>query len=69
MATEMQTFERFRRNSARMPKPSQIAFLDELRAIAQLGLNYPTDQFNRDRYARLLELACAGYAELARADA
>jgi 8-oxo-dGTP pyrophosphatase MutT (NUDIX family) len=37
--------------------------LDEIRAIAQTGLAYATDPYDRERCARLLDLAARGYAE------
>lgn len=40
-----------------------MTLLDELRAIAQTGLHYATDPYDRERCTRLLELATAGYAE------
>jgi ADP-ribose pyrophosphatase YjhB (NUDIX family) len=41
-----------------------LALLDEIRAIGQLGLNYSTDPYDRDRYERLLRLAAREYAEI-----
>jgi 8-oxo-dGTP pyrophosphatase MutT (NUDIX family) len=38
--------------------------LDQLRAIAQLGINYSKDPYDLERYHRLMELACSEYAEL-----
>lgn len=43
---------------------SIIELLDELRAIAQLGLNYSKDVYDRERYERLLGLASAQYEAL-----
>lgn len=43
---------------------SKPAMLEEVRAIAQLGLLYATDPFDRRRYQRLLALACEEYADL-----
>jgi len=40
------------------------ALLDELRAIAQLGLNYSQDIYDRERYDRLLTLASKQYEQL-----
>lgn len=40
----------------------KLAFLEELRAIAQLGLNYTGDPHDQQRYQRLMELALQGYA-------
>lgn len=42
--------------------PPKLAFLEELRAIAQLGLNYSHDPHDQRRYQRLMELALQGYA-------
>lgn len=39
------------------------ALLDELRTIAQNGLYYADDPFDRERYERLLDLACRFYGE------
>jgi 8-oxo-dGTP pyrophosphatase MutT (NUDIX family) len=38
--------------------------LEEIRAIAQLGLNYSTDVYDRERYERLLSIASSEYASL-----
>lgn len=38
--------------------------LDEIRAIAQLGLNYSKDNYDRERYERLLNLASQQYEQL-----
>lgn len=40
-----------------------VALLDEVRAIAQNGLTYADNPFDRARYERLLELAIDGYAD------
>jgi ADP-ribose pyrophosphatase YjhB (NUDIX family) len=40
-----------------------LTVLDEVRAIAQTGLHYSTDPYDRERCTRLLELATRGYAE------
>ena len=45
------------------------SFLEELRAIALLGLNYTKDPYDRERYERLLELAAVEYGSLARLSA
>ncbi len=37
--------------------------LDEARAIAQTGLAYATDPYDRERYTRLLDLVTRGYAD------
>ena len=39
-----------------------LPFLDEVRAIAETGLHYADNPFDRERYDRLLELAVDGYA-------
>lgn len=38
--------------------------LDELRSIAQLGLNYSKDPYDRERYERLMEIASQQYESL-----
>jgi 8-oxo-dGTP pyrophosphatase MutT (NUDIX family) len=38
--------------------------LEEIRAIAQLGLNYSTDVYDQERYARLLSIASIEYASM-----
>ena len=45
-----------------------IALLDEVRAIAQTGLHYATDPFDRERYEKLLEIATQEYADRAGLD-
>ncbi len=40
------------------------ALLDELRSIAQLGLNYAQDLYDRERYERLMRLAMTEYASI-----
>jgi ADP-ribose pyrophosphatase YjhB (NUDIX family) len=40
-----------------------LTVLDELRAIAQTGLHYATDPYDRERYTRLMDLTERGYAE------
>ena len=40
------------------------ALLDELRSIAQLGLNYSKDPYDRERYERLMRLAVTDYASV-----
>jgi ADP-ribose pyrophosphatase YjhB (NUDIX family) len=37
--------------------------LDEVRAIAQTGLHYSTDPYDRERCTRLLDLVTRGYAD------
>ena len=41
-----------------------LSLLDELRSIAQLGLNYSKDNYDRERYERLVELASHEYEAL-----
>ena len=41
-----------------------LKILEEIRAIAQLGLNYSSDVYDRERYERLLTIACSEYASL-----
>jgi ADP-ribose pyrophosphatase YjhB (NUDIX family) len=38
--------------------------LEEIQTIARNGLAYSQNQFDRERYERLLELSCGQYAEL-----
>lgn len=40
-----------------------LDLLDQIRSIAQLGINYSKDPFDLERYHRLMALACAEYAE------
>ena len=40
-----------------------LDLLEEITAIAQLGLNYSKDPYDRGRYSRLLELAAGEYAD------
>ncbi|MBK9050126.1 MAG: NUDIX hydrolase N-terminal domain-containing protein [Chloroflexi bacterium] len=42
--------------------PDKLTFLEQLRAIAQLGLNYSHDPHDRQRFKKLLDLALQGYA-------
>jgi len=44
---------------------NKLEFLEELRSIAQLGLAYARDDYDRGRYERLLEMAAVEYAGLA----
>ncbi len=44
--------------------PNKLDFLDEIRAIAQMGIYYTKDQYNLDRYFRLMELVSAQYSDL-----
>jgi ADP-ribose pyrophosphatase YjhB (NUDIX family) len=48
-----------------VPGSDVLALLDEVRAIAQTGLHYATDPFDRERYERLLALASREYADRA----
>jgi len=41
---------------------NNLDLLDEIRAIAQLGLNYSKDPYDLERYHRLLTLASAEYS-------
>jgi 8-oxo-dGTP pyrophosphatase MutT (NUDIX family) len=41
-----------------------LDLLDELRSIAQLGINYAKDPFDLERYHRLLQLAAYYYSEI-----
>ncbi len=43
---------------------TELSLLEELRSIAQLGLNYTRDSFDKERYERLLVLAVREYARL-----
>lgn len=43
---------------------SILFLLEEIRAIAQLGLNYTSDHYDRERYEKLLHLASTQYAQL-----
>jgi ADP-ribose pyrophosphatase YjhB (NUDIX family) len=47
---------------------SLLALLDEIRAIAQLGLLYAENPYDQDRYQRLLRLAAGEYAALSGVD-
>ena len=40
------------------------ALLDEVRSIAQLGLNYAQDPYDRERYERLMRLAITEYSAI-----
>src|SRR5580692_220978 len=41
-----------------------LDLLDQLRSIAQLGLNYSKDPFDRERYTRLMHLAAEQYSTI-----
>jgi ADP-ribose pyrophosphatase YjhB (NUDIX family) len=41
-----------------------LLILEEMRAIAQMGLNYTKDPYDRERYERLLKLATIGYSKI-----
>ena len=47
-----------------MALKNYLDLLDELRSIAQLGINYTKDPFDLERYNKLLLLATAGYSEI-----
>jgi hypothetical protein len=40
-----------------------LALLDEIRAMAQTGLNFTDDPYAKQRYARMFELVCEYYGE------
>jgi len=40
-----------------------LTVLDEVRAIAQTGLHYTTDPYDRERCTRLLDIVARGYTE------
>ena len=40
-----------------------LDLLDQLRSIAQLGLNYSKDPYDLERYHRLMDLACGAYGD------
>jgi 8-oxo-dGTP pyrophosphatase MutT (NUDIX family) len=44
-------------------KKDYLDLLDQLRSIAQLGLNYSKDPYDLERYHRLMGLACAEYSK------
>ena len=52
-----------RTSSRKVTAIDRLELLDELRAIAQTGLHYATDPYDRERCTRLLELATRGYSE------
>jgi len=41
-----------------------LDLLDQLRSIAQLGLNYSKDPYDRERYHRLMDLAAGQYSAI-----
>jgi 8-oxo-dGTP pyrophosphatase MutT (NUDIX family) len=45
-------------------KNNLLDLLDEIRAIAQLGINFSKDPYDLGRYNRLLEMASTEYAEI-----
>lgn len=47
-----------------MAGKNHFDLLDELRAIAQLGINYTKDPFELERYNKLLQLAADNYSEI-----
>jgi 8-oxo-dGTP pyrophosphatase MutT (NUDIX family) len=48
----------------RAMKLQYLDLLDNIRAIAQLGLNYSKDPYDIERYRRLLDLAAGSYGEI-----
>lgn len=48
---------------------ADVELLDELRVVAQNGLRYADDPYDRERYERILELVADRYADLADLDA
>ncbi len=46
-------------------KKDLLKLLDELRAIAQLGIHYTKDDFDRGRYEKILQLTANTYADIA----
>jgi len=42
----------------------RLAFLDEIRVLAENGLKYAQNEYDERRYGRLLELATSGYGEV-----
>jgi len=49
-------------------KNSILTLLEELRAIAQTGLNFSKDEYDIKRYNRLIELAAMEYSDLSGID-
>lgn len=47
-----------------MQSHNLLEVLEEIRAIAQLGLNYTSNVYDRERYERLLMIACSEYESL-----
>jgi len=45
-----------------------LTILDEIRAIAQLGLNYTKDSYDKERYEKLLAIACREYGSASELD-
>ncbi|HET6256610.1 MAG TPA: NUDIX hydrolase N-terminal domain-containing protein [Puia sp.] len=43
-------------------KKNLFDLLDQIRSIAQLGINYSKDPYDLERYHRLMDLACTEYA-------
>jgi len=41
-----------------------LDLLDEIRSIGQLGLCFCKDEYDKQRYNRLMELACGGYSSI-----
>jgi len=46
------------------PLPDIYALLDEVQTLARNGLHYATNNYDRERYERLLSLTTQAYAEL-----
>ena len=49
-------------------QPSILRLLEQVRAIAQSGLHYTSDPYDRDRYQQLLDLSIEEYASLTEID-
>jgi len=47
-----------------MDKPDIFSLLDELQTIARNGLHYAANEYDRERYERLMTLATQHYSEL-----
>lgn len=43
---------------------TSLEFIDQIRAIAQTGLHYTKDEYDRERYDKLLCLVSAAYSEI-----
>jgi len=51
-----------------MLQRSILSLLEQVRSIAQTGLHYAKDPYDRDRYQRLFDLAAEEYADLTAID-